>query len=77
MHLFFIHQVLKLLSCFVAFFRKSLGLLEENYNIFLSLWFTCLVQRQSVFGIEKISAREDITYTHILLPIHIFFLLAV
>lgn len=54
---FFIHLALKLLSCFCCIFRKSLGLLEENYSIFLSLWSTCLFQRQRMFGIDKRSVR--------------------
>lgn len=37
-----IHLALKLLSCFCCVFRKSLGLLEENYSLFLSPWSTCL-----------------------------------
>lgn len=62
---FSIHLALKLLSCFCCIFRKGLGLLEENYSIFLSLWSTCLFQRKEVFGIEKKSVREDINYTYI------------
>lgn len=50
---FSIHLALELLSCFHCVFRKSLGLLEENYSTLFFLWSTYLFQSQKVFGIEK------------------------
>lgn len=60
---FSIQLALKLLSCFCCIFRKSLGLLEENYSLFLSLWSTCLFQSKVCLWSRK--KRKDLNYSHI------------